>query len=196
MAPAIIRYPAQAGTSEMRNAYPQHNVSDAGQVFFETANSLIARDTNGQRDVYEYENGMLSLISSGTSEVGSYFLDATPTGSNVFFATAQRLLPRDVDPAYDYYDARTEGGFPEPTVTIPSCSGESCRSTAVVPPVLMAPSSTVLAPVAVTAPKPPVKKIVQKKAKKKKKKPKKKPKKKHVLKRNSKSGRAGAKGSK
>src|SRR4029077_137784 len=109
---AVLRFPAPASKSEeMRNAYPQRNVSNDGQVFFETLAALAPSDTNGKRDVYEDENGRSFLISSGTSEADSVFLDASVNGGNVFFATAQRLLERDGDEAYDIYDARVDGGF-------------------------------------------------------------------------------------
>jgi hypothetical protein len=110
------------------NTYPQHNVSDNGQVFFETLDSLLRRDTNDRRDdVYEYEKGQLRLISTGTEEADSRFLDATPDGSDVFFGTAERLLPRDIDATYDYYDARIGGGFAEAASPAPPCGAGSCH---------------------------------------------------------------------
>jgi hypothetical protein len=123
-----IKWPTQPAAL-LSNAYPQRNVSEDGQVFFETSEALLPRDSNGLRDVYEYENGELSLVSTGTAESGSYFLDATPHGDDVFFATRQRLLGRDTDGLYDYYDARVGGGFPEPP-PLPPCTGESCRGSA------------------------------------------------------------------
>ena len=128
---AAIHWPANPGKNgNWDNAYPQHNVSDNGQVFFETADALLSRDGNGRRDVYQYAGGALSLISSGTAETSSHFLDATPDGSDVFFSTAQRLLPRDTDTLYDYYDARVDGGFAEPAPLRPPCGGSSCRGAA------------------------------------------------------------------
>src|SRR5260370_37038208 len=83
---AAIRWPAAPDTNaELKNRYPQRNVSDAGQVFFESTESLVLADRNGQRDVYQYEAGSPHLVSSGTSEAPSYFMDATPSGSDVFF---------------------------------------------------------------------------------------------------------------
>ena len=126
---AAIKSPSTrtARSSVWHNAYPQRNLSDHGQVFFETADSLLPSDVNGRRDVYEYAGGSLSLISSGTAESGSYFLDASPDGGNVFFATSQQLLRQDDDTLYDYYDARVGGGFPQPPSPAPPCSGETCK---------------------------------------------------------------------
>jgi hypothetical protein len=131
---AVIDWPAgpDRDAGIVRNAYPQRNVSEVGQVFFETPEALLPQqDTNDVRDVYEYEHGTLHLISSGTSKAPSYFLDATPSGSNVFSATAQKLLRRDTESTYNIYDARVGGGFPEPAASAPPCSGESCREASV-----------------------------------------------------------------
>jgi hypothetical protein len=127
---AAIKWPSSPNAGVWNNAYLPRNVSEDGQVFFETSEALLARDGNGLRDVYQYENGQLSLLSTGTGEAGSYFLDATPDGADVFFATTQRLVGRDTDGLYDYYDARVDGGFPEPPPSPPPCAGESCRGPA------------------------------------------------------------------
>ena len=127
--PAVIRFPSHTDQSnENRQSYPQRNVSDAGQVFFESPDALVAGDTNGKLDVYEYQAGQMSLLSSGTSDANSLFLDASVDGSDVFFATAQRLLPRDSDGAYDIYDARTGGGFAERAGSGLACEEGGCKA--------------------------------------------------------------------
>ncbi|HWX44276.1 MAG TPA: hypothetical protein VNY52_03025 [Solirubrobacteraceae bacterium] len=117
---------------------------DGARVFFNSEESLVPQDTNGQPDVYEYERagtpggsctgssatfsagsgGCLFLISTGTSTVPSYFADASPSGEDVFFGTSQQLVPADVDGAIDLYDARVDGGFGSPPE--PSCLGDAC----------------------------------------------------------------------
>jgi hypothetical protein len=165
-APGIIRYPARSSTStEQRTGYPQRNVSDAGQVFFETSDALLPRDTNGKLDVYEYEGGALSLLSSGTSEADSFFLDASVDGSDVFFATAQPLLGRDSDDVYDIYDARVDGGFTEPTGPAPACEGDGCRGPGTVAPGLSVPSSVTFAGAGNVQPPVPVKPVARSKPK-------------------------------
>ncbi|MHB1537607.1 MAG: hypothetical protein ACYCYN_03725 [Solirubrobacteraceae bacterium] len=131
----------------MRAYHPQRNVSETGQVFFETAEPLLpAQDINAQRDVYEYEHGALHMISSGTSSAPSYFLEATPSGSDVFFATAQKLLTQDTDSAYDVYDARVGGGFAQPPAPVEPCkSSTGCKGSATVAPSLVAPGSATFA---------------------------------------------------
>lgn len=111
-------------TSDLANA-----LSDDGQhAFFSTAEALVPEDTNGVADAYEYDTTSASvhLLSSGTDRSPSYFIDASNDGANAFFVTRERLLGWDVDDAYDLYDARVGGGFPEPVISPPACSGEAC----------------------------------------------------------------------
>ncbi len=166
-APGIIRHPARPDTNgELRNAYPQRNVSDNGQVFFETSDELLPAATNGRRNVYEYEQGRVSLISRGNAEADSYFLDASVDGTDVFVATAQRLLPRDEDSAYDIYDARVDGGFPEPPAAAQPCAGEQCRGAGEAPATFAAPpSASFSGPGNLPVPLEPVKPAVKSKPK-------------------------------
>jgi hypothetical protein len=107
----------------------KHRLTDGGQLFFETREALLPLDTNGQIDVYEYENGHLHLISTGTSSRQSAFIDASENGNDVFFITRQRLVPQDSEEeARVIYDARVEGGFPVP-VSPPACTtADACRA--------------------------------------------------------------------
>lgn len=126
--PAVIRFPAKNFNIEDRVAYPERNIAEDGRVFFDTRDQLSPNDTNGRRyDVYEYYQGELHLLSSGTSTADSFFLDADASGSDVFIGTAQPLVGRDRDQTYDIYDARVGGGFAEPPAA-GACSGESCRA--------------------------------------------------------------------
>lgn len=156
-APTSIDRPEFPGTVNATPLYLQHYVSDSGQVFFDTQDSLLPGDTNGggtdsftgttgAPDVYEYEadgtgschsteenGGCLSLISSGTAPDGAYFLDATPDGSNVFFATAQKLVATDTNSAWVIYDARVNGGFPVPAPPQVCTAGATCRPAVAAP---------------------------------------------------------------
>jgi hypothetical protein len=118
---------------------------DGQRLFFESFDSLVARDTNGAQDVYQWEavgkggceevhpdfnpnaEGCVSLISSGQSPRDSAFVDASPTGDDVFFTTGASLLAHDPG-LIDIYDARVEGGFPPPPSPKPPCEGEACQS--------------------------------------------------------------------
>lgn len=120
------------------NWHDTYALSDDGaHVFFTTRERLLSEDTNGlTRDAYEYNTrtGVLSLLSSGTSPDDSVFMDASPDGKNAFFTTRERLVGWDTDDAYDLYDARVNGGFPEPLPVTDGCSGESCRPAATLSP--------------------------------------------------------------
>ena len=70
--PAALRSGARSSTApqsdgvEATSFFLNRYVSDSGQVFFDTPDALLPTDTDGAKDVYEYEAGQLSLISSGT----------------------------------------------------------------------------------------------------------------------------------
>jgi hypothetical protein len=127
--------------------YAARVVLDSGQVFFETENSLSARDVNGFQDVYEYRSGGLSLISSGTGEGGSAFVDASADGRDVFFVTPEAPVRADRDRLPSIYDARVNGGFAEPPLPPAPCAGEDCRPPGPPPPAALPPPTvTVVGP--------------------------------------------------
>jgi hypothetical protein len=134
----------------LASAEPRVFMSENGQrIFFATPDALVPEDVNGEvgcpqdqslglisvgyapiytcEDVYEWHEGTVSLISSGTGAGASYLIGSTPSGSDVLFYTSQRLVGWDTDTNTDIYDARVGGGFPEPPAQPPSCEGESCR---------------------------------------------------------------------
>jgi len=112
-------------------------------VVFSSPEAMVPEDSNGKWDAYEYDtaSGTVHLISTGTSSTDSYFMDASPDGHDVFFATRQRLSGWDIDDNYDLYDARIGGGFPEPPTPAQPCAGEGCRAPAAVAPAAAAGSS-------------------------------------------------------
>jgi hypothetical protein len=123
---------------------------DGNRLFFEAADSLTPRDTNGAIDVYQWQapgsgtcdesdpgyseqnQGCVDLISSGKSRLDSKFTDASPSGNDVFFNTLSGLQPQDYG-LRDVYDARVGGGLPPPPVPPPGCEGDSCQSPAAAP---------------------------------------------------------------
>jgi hypothetical protein len=134
--------------------YPSNTLVVDGtepRLFFDSFVPLTPRDTNEKADVYEWRGaknkaacemdgaeryvpsmaGCLSLISSGTSDQDSEFIDADPSGRNVFFATGQSLLPQDPG-LIDIYDAREGGGFPPVQASQP-CDGEACQPSTAAP---------------------------------------------------------------
>jgi hypothetical protein len=118
-----------AGANATLPALAQRPLADGGRLFFETEEALVPSDTNGQADVYEYEDGQAALISSGTSPNKSEFVGASESGSDVFFKSRQQLVPGDAEEeARVIYDARAGGGFAEPA-SPPACTtADACRA--------------------------------------------------------------------
>ena len=133
--------------------------SDGERIFFDTADPLVPQDVNTGtsrerpdpgsstyfepqgRDVYEWENGTIYLISSGKSPEDSYFLDSSANGNDVFFATSEGVVPGDTDGAYDVYDARVpHPGDSLPPAAVP-CEGSVCQGPPNVPALLTPPAS-------------------------------------------------------
>ncbi len=103
-------------------------ISDGGRLFFDTREALVPSDTNSQLDVYEYEDGNLSLISSGTSSNPSTFVGASESGDDAFFITTQALVPQDTQEGMKaIYDARVDGGFPAPSSPPMCTTTDACR---------------------------------------------------------------------
>jgi hypothetical protein len=134
--------PSLLGVIQPTSGYlPQpQNLSLDGRVFFDSYDELSPNDTNGDfEDVYEYvpsglgscarPDGCISLISGGDEATNSSFVNATPSGSDVFFTTFSQLVPQDQDDQVDLYDARV-GGTPTPPKQLPPCgTSEACRET-------------------------------------------------------------------
>jgi hypothetical protein len=119
------------GIGDFGTGFVSHNVLDDGRVFFETEDALSPSDSNDKTDVYEWEDGKVSLISSGVSDTDSHFGNATPSGNDVFFLTRDRLVGIDFDPNVDLYDARVGGGLAGQNPTSPApCLADGCRGPA------------------------------------------------------------------
>jgi hypothetical protein len=136
-------------------------LSDSGQVFFDTRDRLSPGDKNGLRNVYEYQAGRLSLISSGASSESAYFYGASASGKDLFFLTTQALVGQDTDNTISLYDARVGGGFLEPP-SARVCEGEAACLPGVPPPsALSSPASAFFSgpgnPPAATSSGPPPK---------------------------------------
>ncbi len=132
---------------------PRSLSADGSRVFFESSDALVPGDVNGARNVYEYENGRQYLISDGGVEGDSSFVDASPSGDDVFFETHEGLTGQDTGGKADIYDARIDGGFPSEVSPVP-CAGETCRAPSPLGSGVMAPASVGLAGAGNLAPPP------------------------------------------
>jgi hypothetical protein len=139
--PALVTTPEDGLGSDP----PRFLSEDGHRVFFTSPDPLLARDTNGRLDAYEWEaegagsceqaGGCLSLLSSGTGNDDSFFHAASADGSDAFFRTRDQLVPQDGDTLADLYTAHVGGGFlSQQELPPPSCAGEECRGAGSQPP--------------------------------------------------------------
>jgi hypothetical protein len=142
---------------------------DGTRVVFTTAEPLSPAAVNGLVNVYEWyeepgsNEGVVSLVSTGSAEESEEHVVISPSGRDVFFITPQGLVSQDGDGAPDVYDARMGGGFPSPPTERGPCSGDECQGPLTNPVPLLVPESVSPAPDANFA--PPVSKKVVKKSK-------------------------------
>jgi hypothetical protein len=118
-------------------------MSDDGRTFFSTRDALAPRDTDGIQDVYEFVDGRPQLISSGTGKQDSWgggILIFPPSvvgleavsrdGTNVYFSSFDTLVSEDHNGQFlKFYDARTNGGFPDPPPALPCTAADECHGT-------------------------------------------------------------------
>jgi hypothetical protein len=156
--------PSEVPSPQTPRTGSSRSVFDNGRLFFNSADGLVAQDTNGNLDVYELEpagvgsctsasatfnagtGACVGLISSGVASGPSVFLDASGTGDDAFFTTRERLVRRDVDTAVDIYDAHVCSGSsdcPSEAEVPPACTtADACRAApAPQPSIFGAPSS-------------------------------------------------------
>lgn len=131
------------------SSYLNHPLTEDGRyVFFDSPEALVSQDVNGQTDVYEYDTktAEVSLLSTGSCDCKSTFIDASADGSNVFFTTRQVLVTADGGTSADLYDVRVDGGIPNQNQPVPvACSGEECQGPVGSAPVFSVPSSATFA---------------------------------------------------
>ena len=142
--------PGWTNINESAAAYQSRYLSDSGRLFFNSPDALVpavqeeveAGKTSKEK-VYEYDpggvgsceraGGCIALISSSDADNEAAFLDASASGDDVFFVSAEPLARGDVDHEYDVYDAHvcdaTAPCLPSPGTGKPPCGAtEECRS--------------------------------------------------------------------
>lgn len=142
--------PGWTSVSASDALYQSRYLSNEGRLFFNSADALVpiakptrTEEVNGEEqqvgveNAYEYEPaglggcsaaaGCVALISSGASESESAFLDASATGDDVFFLTAQSLSSQDKDSNFDIYDAHVCEPTSSPCVSPASKTTTKCE---------------------------------------------------------------------
>jgi hypothetical protein len=152
---ATIPGPTEVATGV--GLYEPRYMLDNGRLFFDSHDALVPQDINGVGDVYEYEpggeggcpaasSGCVALLSGGTGPRESAFADASASGNDVFFVTADKLIPRDVGNEYDMYDAHVCGAeVPCPTSVVappPCTTADSCKPAQAAQPGVFGPSGS------------------------------------------------------
>lgn len=141
----------------LANAFMRRWMStDGSRVFFNTSQPLAPQDTNGAQDVYEWERngtgsctqsaGCVYLISGGSSSDNSFFVDASASGGDVFFAARAELAPGAGDQKMQLYDAHEcRSSAPCPEATSLACTGTGCQGVPPAPPLFATPASATFA---------------------------------------------------
>ena len=141
---------AEAVSAEGRRSDPTMS-DDGSYIFFKSALGLTAHALNdvqisapGQpvryaENIYEWHEGTVHLISDGrdtaTAGDGEFsavkLIGSDATGANVFFYTADQLVPADTDTQVDIYDAHictaAEPCIAAAPAPLPPCLGEACH---------------------------------------------------------------------
>jgi hypothetical protein len=107
--------------------YRPRALLEDGALFFESADALVPGAPGGTLQVYESVGGHIYAISHPDGQGSSYFVDASPSGQDVFFATAEKLVPQDRGEAIVVYDARVDGGFPVTSAPLACEDSASCQ---------------------------------------------------------------------
>lgn len=102
---------------------------DGKDAFFSTSEELVPEDVNEAVDVYEWKEGNVGLVSSGTAVGLASFGGVSDNGRTALFKTTATLTASDRDGGDgDLYAARIGGGFPLSEEKA-SCQGTACEGT-------------------------------------------------------------------
>jgi hypothetical protein len=143
------------GGQDVTYAFMHHQISEDGtRVFFDSSETLVAGDTNGVQDAYEWERegagscqvknparqdgGCVYLLSGGTSPDPSFLLDASASGDDVFIITRAQLAPQDTGETYEVYDVRVGASQ---SLAEQACTGTGCQGLPSAPPPFATPAS-------------------------------------------------------
>jgi hypothetical protein len=125
---------------------PHALTADGSRFFFTTTAALVPQDVNGDRDVYEWHDGRVGLITDGTStNTHAGNMETSPDGRDVLFSTTAIEAPGATPGVLNLYDARIGGGgFPVPPTPPPPCQDDQCQGPPAAPPAFLDPSSASL----------------------------------------------------
>jgi hypothetical protein len=99
-------------------------------AFFQSRSRLSSNDTDDAYDVYEWRNGVLTLLTPGDSGFndGQLYKGNDRTGTNVYVFTRDQMTWQDEDAVADIYSVRVDGGILQPVLPV-LCGvlGDACQ---------------------------------------------------------------------
>jgi hypothetical protein len=133
---------------------PRWVSEDGSRVFFDSDQPLVADEPSGVQGVYEWERegsgtcgvvsparrdgGCISLLSGTGATEPSWFVEADPSGDNVFIETRKQLTGQGTGERLMLYDVRVDGGF---SAGSQACTGTGCQGVPPAPPTFATPPS-------------------------------------------------------
>ncbi len=119
------------GNQEADIYVPRAITDDGSRVFFEVRSFVETSESQFYvLRPFEWHNGAITQLAKE-----GFFVDATPSGNDLFIQTTEPLVPQDQDAAPDMYDLRVNGGFPYiPPEPCDPLSENSCQGTPPPPP--------------------------------------------------------------
>ncbi|HXE46056.1 MAG TPA: hypothetical protein VN635_12780 [Conexibacter sp.] len=144
--PFDVTFGMPNGEDPLQRGGMRYMSADGSRILFVTSEQLLPEDVNATPDVYEWADGRLGLVSSGTGDATVTYQGLSADGSSAFFSTDESLVPADQNEGdEDLYVARLGGGFPGAPPAPAPCAGEACQGS--LGPRLLRPSLPTLADV-------------------------------------------------
>ncbi len=110
-------------------------LTEDGRAFFTSKESFVLRDSNGRKDAYQWDDGVVQLISRGLGAEDSGILGVSADGVDAFFFTRDKLVHNDGNGnAVKIYTAREGGGFAFDPTTQPCAASDECHGAGTQPP--------------------------------------------------------------
>jgi sugar lactone lactonase YvrE len=104
------------------------SLTNDGRVFFDSSDPLLPNDLDNREDVFEWNKGKVSLISTGLSPFNSSLLTVTSNGLDADFFTRDTLVKQDLNGSLvKIYDARENGGFPYTPPPVECKASDECH---------------------------------------------------------------------
>ena len=118
--PTLLGQLIAGGRVANRDTPPRQISDDGSRIMFYSRDRLASGASEGKRNLYQWEDGQISLVaSSAPTATPTWYVPRlagmSTSGDDLFVVTVDQLSWRDTDGKLDVYDARVGGGDgPEP----------------------------------------------------------------------------------